>query len=140
MNRLMNHANAKGRGLAFILVAAVIMVPAGMIIYIHIADLRSENVLQNKLAAALVISQGLEDHINEIRDLGITLSLDSKFQDSVRSGNWPVTNQFLEEFMLGVKDPFIDRVFVSDAQGRRQCRCSPAVSASIFLTVTGTKA
>ncbi|MBI4054409.1 MAG: cache domain-containing protein [Candidatus Doudnabacteria bacterium] len=102
--------------LVFILLSLPITLLA-VVSYFQIYQELTTLTLARREAVAIPVSIALEEKLDRLVDLGVAFSIHPKLRAAVQSKDWAAAREVLEVFKATADEPFIDRIFLADAEG-----------------------
>jgi len=103
---------------AFIFVAFALPLMAFAIVSaIHMYGSLTELSLARRQAIALPTALALEQRVDRLVGVANSFAIHPQIRELAQSGEWENTKETLQIFKLIIDDPFIDRIFLTNAEG-----------------------
>jgi len=114
-----SHLN-RFRRLNFLIIFILFLLPVIVVAafsYSKIYDELTTRAFTRRQAIALPVALALQEKLDGLVNLGNSFALHPKIREVATRGKWGETVEILGIFQLLIKEPFVDRVFIADAEG-----------------------
>jgi len=108
------------RRLNFVVIFILFLLPvivAAAFSYSKIYDELTTRAFTRRQAIALPVVIALQEKLDGLVGLGNSFALHPKIREAAIRAKWDETVEILGLFQLLIKEPFVDRVFIADAEG-----------------------
>lgn len=98
----------------------LLMVPLGILAtlsYLHIDHALTESALLRAHSLAVPVAAALEERFDRVSDAGTSFATHPQLRSLIISKKWSEAVTLLQVFKTLSSEPFIDRIFITDAKG-----------------------